>query len=89
MTSISPHAVATQSQMLAAFSLGLRTQDIPEAVRDNARSHFLDALGIALASSTFDFGAAVLKAARKLGQSSEAHAIGSSAALPVPVEGRT
>ncbi|MFZ2307608.1 MAG: MmgE/PrpD family protein [Rhodoferax sp.] len=72
----------TQSQALATFALSLQTQAIPHAVRDKARAHFLDALGVALASSTFDFGAAVLKAARNLGNGTEAHAFGSGASLP-------
>ena len=70
------------SRQLADFSLGLRRQDIPTAVRDKARAHLMDVLGVALASSTFDFGAAALTAARELGSGSEAHALGSGVSLP-------
>ena len=42
----------------------------------------LDALGIALASSGFDFAGPTLDGARKMGSGDAAHAIGSGAALP-------
>jgi len=72
----------TQSQALARFALGLRYEDIPDEVLNIARGHFVDALGIALASSTFDFGDSVLCAAREFGKGGEARAIGSLAPLP-------
>jgi 2-methylcitrate dehydratase PrpD len=72
----------TESQKLARFALGLKYEDIPTEVLDIARGHFLDALGIALASSSFDFGAAVLEAGREFGTGAQAHAIGSGAPLP-------
>jgi len=72
----------TESQKLARYALGLRYEDIPNDVLDIARGHFLDALGIALASSTFDFGAAVLEAARELGTGGQARAVGSATPLP-------
>lgn len=49
-----------------------------------AREHFLDALGIALASSKFDFGEAILNGARALGDGTQATAIGSGVRLPAP-----
>ena len=75
-------AVPTESQALARFALGLRYESIPAEVIEIARSHFVDALGIALASSTFDFGDSVLRAGRELGKGDEAHAIGSLTPLP-------
>ena len=72
----------TESQELARFALNLKYEDIPNEVLDVARGHFLDALGIALASSTFDFGRAVLEAARELGTGGQARAVGSATSLP-------
>jgi 2-methylcitrate dehydratase PrpD len=72
----------TQSQALAAFALHFEASRIPVNVRDAARDHFLDTLGVALVSSTFGFGDAVLAAARELGSGGDARAIGSGAVLP-------
>jgi 2-methylcitrate dehydratase PrpD len=72
----------TQSQALAAFALHFEASRIPDTVREGARDHFLDTLGVALASSTFGFGDAVLAGARELGSGGDALAIGSGALLP-------
>ena len=82
MTTSELHTAQTESQALARFALGLRYEEIPDEVLNIARGHFVDALGIALASSTFDFGDSVLRAARELGKGGEARAIGSLAPLP-------
>jgi 2-methylcitrate dehydratase PrpD len=79
---VSRQAKQTESQALAHFALGLKYEAIPSEVLQIARGHFVDALGIALASSTFDFGDSVLRAARELGKGGEAHAIGSLTPLP-------
>lgn len=52
--------VAPVSAVLADFVVGTGAGDLPEEVRSKARLHALDALGIALASSTMDFGKSVL-----------------------------
>lgn len=72
----------TEARLLARFSLGLKLSEVPEEVVQLAKEHLLDVLGIALASSRFDFGAAVLKGAQELGSGGQALAIGSGAALP-------
>jgi 2-methylcitrate dehydratase PrpD len=83
MTSLTAHQGApTQAQALAAFATGFDAGRIPAGVRNKARLHFLDALGVALASTTFEFAAPVLAAARELGSGSQAHALGSGTALP-------
>ena len=82
MYSTSPAAGRTQSQALAAFALHVEASQFPDAVRNSARDHFLDSLGVALASSTFEFGDAVLAAARELGSGDDARAIGSGVTLP-------
>lgn len=82
MTTPPATAPRTQAQALAAFAIGLDAGSIPEPVRTKARAHLLDALGVALASSTFEFALPTLAAARELGAGNEAHAIGSGTALP-------
>lgn len=72
----------TQAHALASFAIELNAVQIPSAVRNKARLHLLDALGVALASSTFEFAPAVLSAARELGEGARAHALGSGDALP-------
>lgn len=74
--------MSTESQKLAAFALGLRLQDVPAEVLDKAKTHFLDVLGVALASSRFEFGAATLRGVLELGEGQQASAIGSGARLP-------
>lgn len=76
--------MTTVSGQLAAFALDHRWEDVPDDVRALARGHFLDALGIALASSRTDFAAAVHGAARSLGAGGEATAIGFGTRLPAP-----
>jgi 2-methylcitrate dehydratase PrpD len=66
------------SQVLGKLTSGLRLSDIPRAVVDKAKLVFLDTLGIALASSTMDFGRMVLHVAQKLGGPAESRLIGSS-----------
>jgi hypothetical protein len=46
------HAIA---QRIGEFSAGFHYEDIPEAVRDRAKYIILDGVGIAFASSSFDF----------------------------------
>lgn len=81
-TPSSSTAAPTESEKIAAFALGLKLDDVPADVLALAREHLLDVFGIALASSRFDIGEAVLEAARTLGQGGEASAIGSGARLP-------
>ncbi|HEX5607154.1 MAG TPA: MmgE/PrpD family protein [Candidatus Binatia bacterium] len=57
----------TYSQIIGRFAGGLKLAAVPPAVIEKAKLVFLDTLGIALASSTMDFGAMVTNVARKLG----------------------
>lgn len=75
-------AGATESEKLGRFALELTLDDIPQDVLTLAKEHLLDALGIALASSRFDFGESILRGARALGEGREATTIGSGARLP-------
>jgi 2-methylcitrate dehydratase PrpD len=51
---------------------------VPPAVSDKAKLVFLDTLGIALASSTMDFGGMVLNVAKKLGGAAQSRLIGTA-----------
>ena len=72
----------TLSGELADFALGLSLDQVPADLVRKAKGHMLDALGIALASSGFDFAGPVLEGARKLGQGNGSHALGTGAQLP-------
>ena len=65
------------SQTIARFLCGLKLEDVPQGVIDKAKLVFLDTLGIALASSTMDFGRMVVKVAEKLGGPNSSRVIGS------------
>jgi len=72
----------TQSEQFADFALDLRWESVPPAIAEIAKGHFLDVVGIALASCKFDYGRAVLEGVRSLGEGSAATAIGSGRKLP-------
>jgi len=71
------------SQAIGNFVRGLSLDQVPPAVVEKARLVFLDTLGIALASSTMDFGLMVLNVAKKLGGAEDSRLIGT----PVKVAG--
>jgi 2-methylcitrate dehydratase PrpD len=64
------------SQAIANHIRNLRLERIPQEVVDKAKLIFLDTVGIALASSTMDFGQMLLKVAQKLGGNPESRLIG-------------
>jgi len=68
----------TYSQTIARFAGELKLADVPPTVVDKAKLVFLDTLGIALASSTMDFGVMVTNVARKLGGPRASLLIGTS-----------
>jgi 2-methylcitrate dehydratase PrpD len=70
--------VAPYSQVIGRFVRNLKLVDVPPAVVDKAKLVFLDTLGIALASSTMDFGAMVTRVAEKLGGAQHSLLLGSS-----------
>lgn len=76
--------MTTMSETLAEFAVKLTWEDLPVEVVGLAKQHFLDTLGIALASSQMDFGRAVHAAARGLGAGDEATALGFGTRLPAP-----
>jgi 2-methylcitrate dehydratase PrpD len=66
------------SRAIGRFATGLKLADVPADVIAKAKLVFLDTLGIALASSTMDFGAMVSNVARKLGGDQHSVVIGSA-----------
>jgi 2-methylcitrate dehydratase PrpD len=67
----------TYSHAIGRFAGGVKLTSIPEPVIGKAKLVFLDTLGIALASSTMDFGAMVTRVAHKLGGAQHSVVIGS------------
>jgi 2-methylcitrate dehydratase PrpD len=64
------------ARRLARFARGLTLAEIPRAVIDQAQLLALDTLGSCLASSTMDFGRAVLDTAASLGGPAESTLVG-------------
>jgi 2-methylcitrate dehydratase PrpD len=70
--------VEPYSQSIGRFANALKLADVPQPVVEKAKLVFLDTLGIALASSTMDFGAMVTNVAQKLGGTNSSLLIGTS-----------
>jgi 2-methylcitrate dehydratase PrpD len=68
---------------LARFAVDLQPSDIPAAVRRRARHLVLDGVGIALASTGFDFAQRTLGAIHALAGDGETAVIGSRIRLPL------
>lgn len=62
-----PAAGPVIADALSAFAAGLRHEDIPLAIREQAKHHILDVVGICHAASTSDFAAKTLAALRRFG----------------------
>ena len=65
------------SQAIARFLHNLNLENVPQPVVDKAKLVFLDTLGVALASSTMDFGRMVMNVAQRLGGATSSRLIGS------------
>jgi 2-methylcitrate dehydratase PrpD len=74
---------ALVAETLARFVAELRGEDVPAAVRQRARHLILDAIGIALASGTFDFAHRTINATASLAGPGDAAVIGSALRLPM------
>ena len=75
-------AAATESAKFAQFALGLALDKVPRNVLELAKAHFLDVLGIGIASTGFDYGRVALQGVRELGEGNQATAIGTGTPLP-------
>ncbi len=67
---------ASISERLAAFAAGLEHDAIPAEVRTRAAHHMLDAAGIALASTRYDFAHTTLAGMQALGSEGEVPVLG-------------
>lgn len=74
-------ADATIAEVIGRYAAGFRYDDIPEAVREQARYMMLDAIGIACASTTFDFAHRARAAFAGLSDGTGATVIGAVAGL--------
>ena len=70
--------MGTYSQAIGQFAGELKIADVPPAVVEKAKLVFLDTVGIALASSTMDFGLMAINVARKLSGPKASLLIGTS-----------
>ncbi|MCX7324209.1 MAG: MmgE/PrpD family protein [Hyphomicrobiales bacterium] len=73
----------TVSRLAARAFLGLAPASIPDAVRANARLHFLDGVGVGLAASAGPAGKAYHGALARLGSTGACTVFGSSSGAPV------
>jgi len=74
---------ATIAEQLARFADGLSLGDTPGRVTERAKLHILDCLGIALASTTFDFAHRTASAIGGLAGNGDYPAIGLPLSLPL------
>ena len=74
---------ATYSATLASFVEGLRYEDIPKDIRERAKFLILDAVGIAIASTHYDFADRILAGISAMSDGGDAVVIGKSERLPV------
>src|SRR3972149_4111823 len=73
----------TISRQLAEFVAGFSYDAIPESIVSRAKSLILDAVGIALASTQYDFSHRTLSGIRSLGGSGDCSVIGMKERLPL------
>ncbi len=71
------------STVLARYAAGMRLEDVPPAVLQRAKLHILDALGVALASSTEEFAHRILNGIAGLAGRGDYPVIGFPARLPI------
>src|SRR5688572_28482149 len=55
------------SRALAKFAIGLRLADVPAAVRERAKLHILDALGLGFASHAYDYADRAIAGVQAMG----------------------
>jgi 2-methylcitrate dehydratase PrpD len=64
------------SRKLARFAVGLRLADVPATVRDRARLHILDGLGLGLASNVFEYGRRAIAGVAAMGSAGACSVLG-------------
>lgn len=73
----------TISQRLATFADGFGYERIPDTVRESAKDFILDALGVALASTRYDFAHRILSGICGIADSGDCAVIGMPVRLPL------
>jgi 2-methylcitrate dehydratase PrpD len=68
---------------IARFAAALRYEDIPTAVRERARVHILDALGVGLAANAYPFAEKAVAGLRALGGNGDCTVLGRRERLPM------
>ena len=81
--SIASPRVATISQQLAAFANSFGYDAVPGAVRERAKDFILDAIGVALASTSYDFSHRILSGIRGMAEHGDCSVIGMPERLPL------
>ncbi len=71
------------SQTLAAFAARLQLSDVPAPVLERAKLHILDALGVAMASSTEDFAHRIVTGIAGIGGQGAYPVLGFACSLPM------
>jgi 2-methylcitrate dehydratase PrpD len=81
------NALQTQSgqpaRQLASFAAGLTLGDIPAPVRERAKLHILDALGVGFASHAYPFSASAIAGVQAIGGSGSCTVLGHSGRFEV------
>jgi 2-methylcitrate dehydratase PrpD len=80
---ISPVPAVPPSAQLASFVARLELQQIPGAVLQRAKLHILDALGLGLASNSYEYGQRALAGAVALGSGGRCSVLGRAERLEV------
>jgi 2-methylcitrate dehydratase PrpD len=77
-------SASTASEELAAFVAGLRWEDVPPSLREKAKDHLLDTIGVACAGREEAQAHAIARVVQQWGGAPESSVIGSSTRLPAP-----
>lgn len=83
MNAIDGTAGTLPSRRIAEFAAGLRYEDIPPAVRERARIHILDAIGVGLAANAYPFAERAMAGIVALGGPGDCSVIGRAERLPL------
>ena len=73
----------TIAQQLSAFAVNFSYETIPSEVREKAKDFILDAIGVALASTTYDFAHRILSGIRGMAENGDCSIIGMPDRLPM------
>jgi 2-methylcitrate dehydratase PrpD len=73
----------TISAILADFAVGTNLEDIPKEVQERAKHLMLDAIGIGIASNSYEFSDVIWQGIRALGEGGPASVIGRKEGLPL------